>query len=322
MNFWKDKNVVVTGGAGMVGSRLSELLLESGAQVTILDNNSRGNNYVHGAHYPDHRPADAGDLSKCCNVFRDKDAVFNLAGTIGGVYYNISHQADQYWSNMRLQSVPALAAARTNVPIFLQVSSVCVYAKGYNAPALEANGHIGEPEGANAGYAWAKRMGERVCSWAFAGTDTRYLIVRPTNIYGTRDYYDDKAHVIPALIKKFTDGREVVDVYGGAQTREFVYADDVAQGMMTVAAYGVNKQAYNLGTSAATQVSIAHLAELIKRLTRSPATINYIHTQPTGDEHRHTNSHKALVLGWKYTVGLEEGLKRVIQHRKEEQCKR
>jgi nucleoside-diphosphate-sugar epimerase len=106
-NFWEGKKVVVTGGAGMIGSRLSELLLSDGATVIIMDNESRGHNYVPGALYLNHRPVDAGNVNQCANVFQGVDAVFNLAATVGGVYYNLAHQADMYTSNMRLQTAPA-----------------------------------------------------------------------------------------------------------------------------------------------------------------------------------------------------------------------
>ena len=115
------------------------------------------------------------------------------------LYHNISHQAEMFWGNMQCLAPPALAAAKANVPVFVQVSTVCVYPDAANDPALEMWGHLKEPEQGNAGYALAKRMGERICHWAFEDSDTRYVIVRPTNQYSERDYFDETAHVIPAL---------------------------------------------------------------------------------------------------------------------------
>lgn len=310
--FWKGKKVVVTGARGMIGSYLCEQLVILGAKVFGMDNGSRGHNHNSAVKYTDTRLADVTSPGNCVTTFKDAFAVFNLAAEVGGVYYNISHQASQYWLNTKLQTVPVIAAAHLNIPIFLQTSSVCIYADGYNSPAVEENGHIGEPERSNAGYAWAKRLGERICSWAFAGSETRHVIARPTNVYGERDYFDDKAHVIPALIKKFCAGKEEVQVFGRSQGREFIHADDVAKGMIVLAEKGICGEAYNLGTNGWTHTTIQNLAELIKFYSRSESCINYVMDIETGDSDRWTDSSKAGNLGWRASVGLEMGLERTV----------
>jgi nucleoside-diphosphate-sugar epimerase len=89
-------------------------------------------------------------------------------------------------------------------------------------------------------------MGEHICDWAFEDSPTRYVIVRPTNIYGPRDYFDETAHVIPALIRKFSSGKDAVEVFGGNQKREFIYVEDVARGMLAAAEHGQRGEAYTL----------------------------------------------------------------------------
>jgi GDP-L-fucose synthase len=316
--YWRGKNVVVTGGRGMVGSFLVDNLVGKGARVTVMDTGVRGRNHNPLAHYVDTRLADAGHQGNCGAAFRNADVVFNLAAAVGGVYHNLAHQAEQYAENMRLQTAPVLAAVEMGVPVFVQVSSVCVYATGYNNPALEEHGHEGEPEAANAGYAWAKRMGERLCHWAFEPTQTRYVIVRPTNIYGPRDYFDDRAHVIPALIRKF-ETQDHVQVYGGPQTREFIYAPDVAAGMIAAAEHGLRGDIINLGTGGDTQTTIAHLVDAIRKWTLSRATVEFVDTRPTGDAHRRTDSARAWALGWRHTVGLDEGIMRTVAWYREQQ---
>jgi GDP-L-fucose synthase len=228
-NFWQDKQVIITGGCGMVGSRLCEFLHNEGAVVFGFDDQSRGAHQVRGCEY---YVGDASDYAEWMRLFAYRHlqpfAIFNLAAAVGGVYYNIKNHASQFIKNVELQTVPVMVAAQRNVPIFVQVSSVCVYDGAFNDPAEEHHGYAGRPEPANEGYAWAKRMGEEVCYWSFAGTDTKFCIVRPTNMYGIRDYFDERAHVIPALIKKFLT-QDKATVYGGTQTREFLYADDGAR---------------------------------------------------------------------------------------------
>ena len=312
-NFYQDKRVVVTGARGFVGSFLVDMLVEQGANVYGMDNGVRGSNHNSHAHYADPRQADVTRQGNCAAVFRDADVVFNLAAHVGGLYHNIAHQAAQFWGNMQTLAPPALAAARAEVPVYLDVSTVCCYASGLNDPAHELAGHDLEPERGNAGYAWAKRMGERVCDWAFEDASTRYVIVRPTNIFGPRDYFDDTAHVIPALIRKFTDGREVVKVFGGGQKREFLYVEDAARGMMAVAAKGVRGEAYNLGTGGATQVNIRELALLIMEATQFRGHIQWVEDAPTGDWSRSTDVGKVHALGWDHHVTLEEGLRRTVE---------
>ncbi len=281
MTFYANQRVIVTGGCGMVGSHLVEALLALGARVTVLDTYDRGQNLIHGAHF---KHGDAGHFEVCRETFRDAFAVFNLAATVAGVGYNQTHHAEMFASNMRLQSTPMIAAAACEVPHVLQTSSVCVYAPEYNHPALEANGQKGEPHPANAGYAWAKRMGERVALWANLA---HCVIVRPSNIYGPRDYFDDKAHVIPALIRKAIHNEEIVVNGSGKEEREFIYVEDVVRGMLTALEFGAHQGVYNLSTDGQTCVSIAHLAEIIQKVTgTTEKPVRYTAAYDPGDTDR------------------------------------
>lgn len=310
MSFWKDKQVIVTGGAGMVGGFLCPMLAEQGANVVVLSRSAEYMPNVRRIH------GDAGDVQICKRVFTGADTVFNLAASVGGVYFNAKNQSDQLWMNLRLQMMPAIAARECGVKNFLQVSSVCVYADGYNNPAIEKNGHLGEPRPANAGYAWAKRFGEIATHLVFQGSDAKYVIVRPTNMYGEGDNFSAGSHVIPSLIKKFVGHREdAVIIYNGDASREFMHAEDGARGMMEAIESGAGGEAYNIGTHGDTQVSISALARIIRHLSKSHAEIILTNDNIAGDKHRRTDCSKAQRdFGWTHRIDLQTGLGRTIEH--------
>jgi GDP-L-fucose synthase len=312
----QDKKVAVTGGAGFVGKHLVELLVGAGAAVLVLDDMSRGSNIVKGAKY---MRADAGSETACLKAFEDTDIVFNLAAWVAGVIYNQRHHAEMFEKNMRLLTTPVLAAEARGVRTFVQVSSVCVYSPAHNSPAIEEFGHMGVPVQANIGYSWAKRMGEHMLSWS---TIPHRAIVRPSNIYGPHDYFDERAHVIPALIKKATND-EVVKLHGsGEEIREFLYVEDAANGMLHAglnAPEGVNS--YNLGTGGKTSVAMRDLALLICHLCGYPD--KSVVTEPHldgGDSERYSHIGRAQAeLGWDWTVDLTDGLRRTIEWYRNEQ---
>src|SRR3990172_5145544 len=136
-------------------------------------------------------------------------------------------------TNVLLQQRVIHAAAKGGVPKFCQVSTACVYPHDAAIPTPETDGMRGEPEPTNAGYGWAKRMGERLAAFYANETPMRVVVVRPFNAYGPRDHYDVRtSHVIPALIKRVVDGDDPVEVWGsGNQERVFVHAMDVARGI-------------------------------------------------------------------------------------------
>jgi nucleoside-diphosphate-sugar epimerase len=227
--FWANQRVVITGGCGLVGARLTQFLLDAGARVYVLDNLSRGKQKIDGAEYWD---SDVGSVQECEWYFKQvkPDAIFNLAAHVAGVTYNARHQIEMFERNLPLQSAPVYAAAKTGVARFLQVSSVCVYAENKQNPCHEEDTG-GEPNAANSGYAWAKQMGERITLWS---TLPHCVIVRPANIYGINDYFDERAHVIPALIRKCVED-DAIRVNGtGKAVREFLYSDDAARDRKSV----------------------------------------------------------------------------------------
>lgn len=308
------KAACVTGGMGMVGQHLVSKLLEWGVTVYVMDDASRGSTKVDGAHYI---VADATKETSCLWAFRrfstseePVDIVFNLAASVAGVLHNMNHHHQMFLDNVQLQTVPLKVAEFLNIPYFLQVSSVCVYAPEYNAPSQEEQGLLGDPHPANGGYAWSKRMGEKMLSLS---SIKNRIAVRPSNIYGIGDYFDDRAHVIPALIKRAYEPGDEMVVYGDPSvTREFIYAEDAARGMAYALAKGQDGEVYNVGRNG-DDISIGALAELILEISGQNKRIVFDGTQGGGDERRYSNSEKLMNLGWNPTIGLEEGLIRTIR---------
>ena len=324
MTYYSGKSVAVTGGCGMVGSRLCEFLVDAGASVTVIDNQSRGNTVIDRVNYI---VADATKIDSCKYAFRSGnlrnepvDIVFNLAASVAGVMYNMNHHMEMFYENMLLQTVPVMAAESVGVKTFVQTSSVCVYSPENQVGSVEPNGLIGEPHKANAGYSLAKRTGEKVVSLS---NIPKIVTVRPSNIYGPRDYFDERAHVIPALIRRAVDD-PVLDVYGPKDyIREFIYVDDVVKGMLAAAEHGKHLSVYNLGTSGRTKITIGELATKIALLVREDNVVIYHGDSGGGDPERWSNCDLAeKELGWKVERMLDDGLKEVVEWYKETMTKK
>ncbi len=307
-DFYSGELVVVTGGAGFVGGTLVEKLVDLGAEVRVIDNLSRGKRKHPKAELFE---PDVNSVEACRFWFKDAFAVFNLAASVAGVIHNMSHHIEMYSENIGLQMSPVIAAEQTKVPHFLQVSSVCVYSPKFNHPAHEWGGLLGDPHRANAGYAESKRDGERMVGWSSL---PHAVIVRPSNIYGPYDYFDEKAHVIPALIKKVLEDDKII-VYGNTNTeREFIYVDDVVDGMLHALVHGEHKNAYNIGTHGYTRISIANLVTQIKAIAGVPEKPVIFDTSAGGGDHkRYSSCAKMNDIGWRSSTLLSKGLEATIE---------
>ena len=309
--FYTGKRIVVTGGAGMVGSTLVRLLLGAGASVTVLDNFSRGKTKVPGAVY---HYADVGDEGACRDHLKGAEGVFNLAAEVAGVEFNQRNHSFMFERNMRVLTTPLRIAAEYGVGRFLQTSSVCIYPIGQNNPSREDNAFVGPPTPANEGYSYAKRLGEQLATWYADEGKLHTVIVRPSNIFGPRDYFDSRAHVIPALIRKALESDEIVVNGAGVERREFIYVTDIARGMLAALEHGQPGRAYNLGTNGDTCVSIRDLMALIQSLTATEdKPVRGKQLFDGGDDQRYSDASRANVeLGWRHEVGLRDGLKAVV----------
>lgn len=320
--FWKNKKVLVTGGAGFIGSHVVEKLVRRGAKVTVLDNLQNGKlknlsavkskiSLIHG---------DCTNMADALRVCRKKDIVMNLAARVGGIEYNRMHQATMLRDNLNIEITMIEAARISHVERFLVISSACVYPRGCSVPTPETEGFFSEPEPTNGGYGWAKRMAELLGKYYAEEFGMKVGIVRPYNCYGPRDHFDRKtSHVIPALIKRVFDGENPVVVWGsGNQTRAFLYVEDLAEGMIKAIEKYPVPDPVNIGTDE--EVSIKILVEMIVSLSGKNTKIEFDTSKPDGSPRRNSNNAKAIEkISFRVWTKLAEGLKKTIDWYKKEQ---
>lgn len=315
-NFWKNKKVLVTGGAGFIGSHVVDKLVERNAKVTVLDNlqNSDIKNISHLKGRLNFIEGDCTNSKDSYNACKNQEIVMNLAARVGGIEYNRTHQATMLYDNLAIATVMTEAAKKAGVERFLVVSSACVYPHSCSVPTPESEGFLGEPEETNGGYGWAKRMAEKLGMYYSEQFHMKVGIVRPYNCYGPRDHFDPKiSHVIPALIKRVFDDGNTLTVWGtGRQTRAFLYVEDLAEGMILAIEKYPAPDPVNLGTDE--EVTISDLIKKIINISGTKNTIFFDTSKPNGSPRRNSDNKKAKEkIGFVAKTGLDEGLKKTIK---------
>ena len=305
MNFWNNKKILVTGGAGFLGSFVVDDLLKN---VKVPQENVR---------IPRSADTDLRIWENCVKVVNDIDIVVHLAGRGGGIGYNRKYPGLLFYDNILMNSQLMEAARREGVEKFVGIGTVCSYPKYVPVPFREENLWDGYPEETNAAYGLSKKM-MLVQSQAYRqqyGFDSIHLLM--INLYGPRDNFDpESSHVVPALIRKFVDavrnGQEEVVVWGtGKATREFLYAEDAAEGIILASEKYDKSDPVNLGSGSET--SIKDLVELISELAGFDGEIRWDTSKPDGQPRRLLDVSRAKKeFGFKARVGLREGLKRTI----------
>jgi GDP-L-fucose synthase len=316
MSYWKGKRVLVTGGAGFVGSHLVQLLLKEGASVRITDNleNSSTANLGSILDHVEFLELDLTELESSKKAVRGIQVVLNLAAKVGGVGYNLQHPGQMLTHNLLLSTMVLEAARQADVERFLCVSSACVYPRYCTMPIPETEGFRDLPEASNLGYGWAKRTAEMQAQLYAQEHGMKVAIVRPYNTYGPRDHFElERAHVIPALIKKVLDNQDPVVVWGdGEQTRAFVYVEDLVTGMLLATEKYPEADPLNIGTEE--EISIRDLVMLICELSGKRPQITFDSSKPSGQPRRNADITKAKrLIGYHPRISLREGIKRTLQ---------
>ena len=304
MTFWENKKILVTGGAGFLGSNVVKKLLAAGAK--------RENIII-----PRSRETDLRVWENCLSITKDVDVIIHLAATVGGIGYNMNNPGSLFYDNAIMGIQLMEAARQNNVGKFVAVGTICAYPKFTPVPFQEKDLWSGYPEETNAPYGLAKKM-MLVQAQAYRqqyGYNAIYLL--PVNLYGPGDNFNpDSSHVIPALIKKFVDaiesGSNTVEVWGtGAASREFLYVEDAARAIVLAAERYESAEPVNIGSCM--EISIKDLVELISELTGFEGEIIWDTEKPDGQPRRCLDVSAAEKgFGFKAEVPFREGLIKTI----------
>jgi GDP-L-fucose synthase len=315
MEFWKDKNVLVTGGGGFIGSYVVEMLVERKANVVVVDKTESKNSNLDGVlDKITYLTKDLCNLDNCIQVTKGIDVVFNVAAVVAGINYNQHHQSEMFFSNVRLNANMLEAARLNKVKRFLVVSSACVYPRYCTIPTPETEGMRLIPEETNEGYGLAKRMSEAQGQAYAKEFGLEVAIARPYNAYGPRDCFDpERSHVIPALIKRIFDGEDPLVVWGdGEQSRAFLFVEDFARGLIEVAEKYPVADPINLGTDE--EIKIKDLVNLVVKFSGKNPKIIFDTTKPSGQPRRNCDNKKAKEkVGFAARTNLEKGLKETVE---------
>ena len=311
--FWMDRSVCVTGGTGFLGAYVLEKLRTRGA-VGVTAAGSGEYDLVN--------PEAVRSLLRKA----DPDLVLHLAAHVGGIGANQAHPAEFLYDNLMMGVQLLHESWRAGVAKFVAVGTVCSYPKFTPVPFREEDLWNGYPEETNAPYGLAKKM-LLAQSQAYReqyGFNAVYVI--PANLYGPGDNFDlETSHVIPAVIRKCLDalenGKPEVVVWGdGSPTREFLYAEDAAEGILLAAEHYDSSEPVNLG--AGEEITIRDLTEKIARLTGFEGRLVWDTSRPNGQPRRAIDATRARErFGFVARVPLDEGLRRTIEwyrrHRRE-----
>ncbi len=306
MSYWSDKRVVVTGGGGFLGSHFIEKLTAAGCRDFFV---------VRSADY------DLTTEDGARKLFADAgevDVVVHLAGLVGGIASNKARPADFFYHNLMMGVLTMHHAWRAGAQKFVAAGAGCGYPEHAPIPIAESSYWEGFPQIESAPYSLAKRM-LHVQSMAYWRQHRFPAIVTiPGNIYGPYDNFDlEHAHVIPALVRKFVeataDGHEQVEVWGsGKPTRDYVYAGDVAEGILR--AGEVYDQPALVNLSAGREHSVREVVKELTEITGFGGEIAWDTSRPDGQARRMFDVSKAKdELGFECATGLRAGLEQTVE---------
>ncbi|NIM96086.1 MAG: NAD-dependent epimerase/dehydratase family protein [Anaerolineales bacterium] len=310
--FWRTRRICVTGGAGFLGSFVVEKLNERGAKEVFVPT------------IEEYDLVQKEFILKMLNE-ANPDIVIHLAANVGGIGANRKRPAEFFYDNLMMGTQLIHESWKAGVEKVVAIGTVCAYPKYTSVPFLEEEFWNGYPEETNAPYGLAKKM-MLVQSQSYRqqyGFNSVFLI--PVNLYGPRDNFNlETSHVIPALIRKCIEaqerGEETIEVWGdGSPTREFLYVEDAAEGILLATENYDLSEPVNLGSGQ--EISIKDLAECIADLTGFQGTLSWDTTKPNGQPRRALDTQKAYeYFGFQAQMPFKEGLKRTVDWYREHEA--
>jgi GDP-L-fucose synthase len=303
--FWTGKNVVVTGGAGFLGTRVVAELQKHGAQNVFV---------------PRKKDYDLVDHAAVVKLYQDArpHVVVHLAARVGGIGANQANPGSFFYENLMMGAQLMEEGRQAGLQKFVALGTICAYPKFTPIPFREDDLWNGYPEETNAPYGLAKKM-LLVQSQAYRqqyGFTSIYLL--PVNLYGPGDNFDPaSSHVIPAMILKFEtarrSGQQEVELWGtGTPTREFLYVDDAARAIVLAAERYDGPEPVNIGSGR--EISIAALAGLIADAVGFKGSIQWNTSKPDGQPRRALDTSRAeKFFGFRAEMPFEEGVRRTVE---------
>ncbi|MEM8859676.1 MAG: GDP-L-fucose synthase [Chloroflexota bacterium] len=302
--FWNGKRVCVTGGAGFLGSFVVDQLREKDPAEIIVPRSAQ---------------YDLVEKDAIVDLLGESkpDIIIHLAASVGGIGANLTHQADYFYDNLMMGVQLIHESYKAGLEKFVAIGTICAYPKFSPVPFKEDDLWNGYPEETNAPYGLAKKM-MLVQSQVYRSQyDFNSVYLLPVNLYGPRDNFDlETSHVIPALIRKCLEakqsGTDYLEAWGdGSPTREFLYVEDAAEGILMATERYNDSEPVNLGSGF--EISIKDLMETIARLTGFEGEIRWDTSRPNGQPRRKLDVSRAKELfGFEAQTNFEEGLKKVI----------
>ena len=310
MSFWSTKRVLITGGAGFLGSFVVERLQQRGCKDIFV---------------PRRKDYDLVEMEAVKRLYHDSQPamVIHLASRVGGIGANQANPGIFFYDNLMMGAQLMEVGRQAGVEKFVAISTICAYPKFTPVPFKEEDLWNGYPEETNAPYGLAKKM-LLVQAQAYRQQyGFNSIVLFPVNLYGPRDNFDlQTSHVIPALIRKCLEakrrGDPNIEVWGdGSPTREFLYVEDAAEGICLAAERYTSSEPVNLGSGM--EISIKELVHTIKRMTGFTGEIIWDTTKPNGQPRRSLDTSRAEKhFGFRAKTSFEEGLRRTIEWYKDQ----